>query len=580
MGRGRNQARNAPPRTRLRAKKSPSPPCDASVGDSDAEMPDADPESPSNFTFIVALDYGTTYTSVSYIKFDPKDRPDDIDLHEIQAIQNWPRAHGGTNPQNKEEVPSESWYANGQHYWGFLAFKLRQTLQIRRESIVGLNFCPKVLLSGNDEDEISRQELRQTLATLGKKETDIVTDYLVEVLRHTKIQLTLIEGYNDSCDVELVLCVPAAWDATARRDLQEIMGEVSNRAQFGSIYNFWMIHEPEAAAAMVLESETRLGATKTRINWSKGDTFIVCDAGGGTVDTITYRIEGMVPVRLVEVTKPIGSHCGSKYINDALQRKVLSMLQDETYLETDGKTLKNVVDKSVMHQFENETKQSFTNEEGESFEIQGLRENPDKHFESSLLNVPRDLSQMVSKGAILRAVNKKNGPRRQMYSSYGFLQSEEYNPEDMSHKYYDSVIHNDANGISYVRNCISWLIKKKQRLDTVHVFTCQSYQIFRQGQDWMLYESIYVSDGDVEDNLQYNHGSNKKVDMSFLRDQGLVQARQRVATSPWYWLVEYDLVMEIQGLNLKFYVKWPRGGEMQGQAGQIPIAAAFKPGTA
>lgn len=269
MARGISQTRGAPPRTRLRARKSPSPPDDDSPGNSDVEMPDADPHSTVNFTFIVAVDYGTTYTSVSYIKFDPKDRPNDIDIHEIQSIQNWPMAHGGTKPQNKEEVPSESWYANGQHYWGSIAFKLRQSPQIRRESIVGLSFCPKVLLSGNKEDEISRQELRHTMAKLGKKETDTVTDYLVEVLRHTKRELRRFEGYNEFCDVELVLCAPAAWDATARRDWQGIMGEASDRAQFGSIYRFWMIHEPEAAAAMVLESETRLGATRTRINWSK-----------------------------------------------------------------------------------------------------------------------------------------------------------------------------------------------------------------------------------------------------------------------------------------------------------------------
>lgn len=71
-----------------------------------------------------------------------------------------------------------------------------------------------------------------------------------------------------------------------------------------------------------------------------------------------------------------------------------------------------------------------------------------------------------------------------------------------------------------------------------------------------------------------------EVDMSFLRDQGRIQSKQRSANSPRYWEVQYDLVMEVQGLNLKFYVKWPRGGEIRGEAGQISIAAAFKPGTA
>lgn len=268
--------RSSPPRTRRRAnlKRSPSPDY-ASVGDIDTEMPDIDPEPPQKFAFIVALDYGTTYTSVSYFKFDPDDRPNDVNIPEIQTIQAWPHACGGTKASNKAEVPSESWYANGQHYWGFQALKERRKPSFRRDSAVGLGFCPKNVLSGNDEDENSRLELKNTLATIGKKETDIVTDYLMQVLLHTKRELRDIEGYNEICDVELVLCVPAAWDATARRDWQEIMGEVSERAQFGSIYNFWMIHEPEAAAAMVLESETRLGTGVTRIKWNKVSASIV-----------------------------------------------------------------------------------------------------------------------------------------------------------------------------------------------------------------------------------------------------------------------------------------------------------------
>lgn len=50
--------------------------------------------------------------------------------------------------------------------------------------------------------------------------------------------------------------------------------------------------------------------------------------------------------------------------------------------------------------------------------------------------------------------------------------------------------------------------------------------------------------------------------------------------SPWYWEVKYDLVMEVEGLNLTFYVRWPREGDVYGQPGRISLAAAFRPGTA
>lgn len=100
-------------------------------------------------------------------------------------------------------------------------------------------------------------------------------------------------------------------------------------------------------------------------------------------------MKGLESVLLTMGWIPLGNHWGSKYINDALQRKVLSILQDETYLETDGKTLRDIVNRSVMYQFETETKEGFRNEEDEVFEIDGLRENPEKQFERSQLKVSR-----------------------------------------------------------------------------------------------------------------------------------------------------------------------------------------------
>jgi hypothetical protein len=72
-----------------------------------------------------------------------------------------------------------------------------------------------------------------------------------------------------------------------------------------------------------------------------------------------------------------------------------------------------------------------------------------------------------------------------------------------------------------------------------------------------------------------------EVDFSYLREQELVQAERRDETSPWFWEVKYDSEIVVDGLNLKFHVKWPQGGgEVQGQTAQIPLVAVFKPGTA
>jgi hypothetical protein len=51
-------------------------------------------------------------------------------------------------------------------------------------------------------------------------------------------------------------------------------------------------------------------------NLSVGDTFVVCDAGGGTVDLISYTVVTLEPIIEVKEAAPgTGGLCGSTYVN-------------------------------------------------------------------------------------------------------------------------------------------------------------------------------------------------------------------------------------------------------------------------
>jgi len=82
--------------------------------------------------------------------------------------------------------------------------------------------------------------------------------------------------------------------------------------------------------------------------------------------------------------------------------------------------------------------------------------------------------------------------------------------------------------------------------------------------------------------------------MTFLRDEGHIQPKTPLSWSKYfgsevlYWEVTLDLVIIVDGRNLRFEAMWPSLEEpeaathrpsVQGQ-GQFCIAAAFKPGTA
>ncbi len=68
--------------------------------------------------------------------------------------------------------------------------------------------------------------------------------------------------------------------------------------------NLELIGVPEAAALAVFDELSLQG----REALQAGDSFVVCDAGGGTVDLISYTIEKSEPLKLAMSTESTGQY--------------------------------------------------------------------------------------------------------------------------------------------------------------------------------------------------------------------------------------------------------------------------------
>lgn len=87
--------------------------------------------------------------------------------------------------------------------------------------------------------------------------------------------------------VDVILTVPALWSNAVK----DATLNAAKRAGMGS--NISLISEPEAAAVYTLKS------MQPR-QLQQGSNWIVCDAGGGTVDLIAHEIEQVSPLRIKE----------------------------------------------------------------------------------------------------------------------------------------------------------------------------------------------------------------------------------------------------------------------------------------
>lgn len=192
--------------------------------------------------------------------------PDDVEI-----IKTWPGGNGITS----DKVPTEISYtapvnslpgADPTVKWGF-QFKPDES-RLR---------CIKLFLDRSQKLPfyVSPQDTATELQKFNKNVVDAVSDYLTQVYKHTIDTLTRRygESFMASTKVDFVLTCPAVWSDTAKNTTLV----AAERAGMGKQADIQMISEPEAAAVYTLKA---IQPNHLKIN----DNFIVCDAGGGTVE--------------------------------------------------------------------------------------------------------------------------------------------------------------------------------------------------------------------------------------------------------------------------------------------------------
>ncbi len=91
------------------------------------------------------------------------------------------------------------------------------------------------------------------------------------------------------------------------------------KAGMGQDDRLQIVSEPEAAATYALEA---LDSHNMKI----GDTFVLCDASGGTVDLISYTMSALKPIlKLDEAAPGTGGLCGSTYLNSIFEQYLLAI---------------------------------------------------------------------------------------------------------------------------------------------------------------------------------------------------------------------------------------------------------------
>ncbi|KAG0136910.1 hypothetical protein HOY82DRAFT_549029 [Tuber indicum] len=356
------------------------------------------PSSPETERIIVGIDFGTTHSAIAWAQTSSPE--------EYEVITQWP----GQSGKDWGKVPSDISYTTNRPASNPApgsAPSPSPTPSVNSESNIprpestsseaaALGFKWGFEVPPTDPQKLSWIKIlldpsqprpnfvnpKKTTLPRGKKIVDIVTDYLGALKSYTvqTLERRLGKEIVQRSKVEYVLTVPAVWSDKARQMTMEaaIRAGLGVGSEDGGAGLLKLITEPEGAAEYALRS---IQPNSMKV----GDCFVVCDAGGGTVDLISYRISSLVPLQLNEVAIGTGALCGAVYLDRRFEDFVSKRIGKDTFNAMDHRA------RFQMNQFwETYVKREFVDDEGVQRDEAEEEENESKLFWVPVMGVPDD----------------------------------------------------------------------------------------------------------------------------------------------------------------------------------------------
>ncbi|GAP89408.2 putative actin-like atpase domain-containing protein [Rosellinia necatrix] len=189
-------------------------------------------------------------------------------------------------------------------------------------------------------------DANESLRGLGMTAVQLVGEYLKVLWNHALGQIYDAKGQNiiDGMPFLVVLTVPAIWTNYARermREAAEIAGILKPRVAGKTTLTF--ISEPEAAAIATIPELDNRGDLLV------GDTIVVVDAGGGTVDIISYRVNKLEPLSMSECVEGEGDLCGGTFLDNEFEKLLKTTVGMVAWSKMNGSDIRKVMNNEWEH---------------------------------------------------------------------------------------------------------------------------------------------------------------------------------------------------------------------------------------
>ncbi|CDO71998.1 hypothetical protein BN946_scf184943.g33 [Trametes cinnabarina] len=272
---------------------------------------------------VVAMDVGTTYSGVAYAILDPGEVP------QIQGITRFP---GQENAAGSSKIPSILYYRRDGtvHSVGAEAARPGIELEAEDEDLVFVEWFKLYLRPERlDSEEMKRRDLPPL--PQGKSILDVFADVLRYLFACTKRYISETHANGESLwsslqdRIEFVLSHPNGWEGLQQGKMRQaavMAGLVPDT--FDGHERIHFVTEGEASLQFCLRS----GLATDVI--TEGESVMIVDAGGGTVDISTYTFTSTTPLAVEEIASADYRLKNSAYGNEEDIKAMLDYFDKST----------------------------------------------------------------------------------------------------------------------------------------------------------------------------------------------------------------------------------------------------------
>ncbi|CAE6502943.1 unnamed protein product [Rhizoctonia solani] len=266
---------------------------------------------------ILGVDIGTTESAVAFAYLYP-DGPQYI--HRVTA---WP----GQETQKMEgKIPTLVYYDSERKAVAFGAETRKPEIEEKAED-EGWHLARHFKLNLHPDTIRQRHGIQIQPLPAGVSLLAIYTDFMVYLLGHTRsfFEGRIIDGRKVWADhheeMVVIIAHPNGWGLREQNFLRQAAIAAQYVSESKARSHIQFVSEAEASVHFCMIHGNLSNHLKTNTN------FIVCDAGGSTIDTTTYRVKSTSPsLELVEENMPACVQAGGLFVDNEFEQHVTKVL--------------------------------------------------------------------------------------------------------------------------------------------------------------------------------------------------------------------------------------------------------------